>query len=210
MCPRSVLSSEGERTFIDQARRAQIVAAAIDTIAEVGIGDASLARIAARAGTSKGVIGYHFAGKDELLGEIVAQVLRQATMYMGPRLQEAPPGRPKLRAYIEANLAFMRDNRNLMIALFQILTGVRDERNQPRFGFAGGGDAFTAPLEQLLQRLQESGELRPDVDVSAVAMVVRSAIDSVPARLARDATFDIDRFAAGLVFLVERVTGKGE
>ncbi|MGA9830159.1 MAG: TetR family transcriptional regulator, partial [Trebonia sp.] len=44
------------RTFIETARRAQIMAAAIDTIAELGFGQASLARIAERAGTSKGVI----------------------------------------------------------------------------------------------------------------------------------------------------------
>ena len=35
-----------ERTFIENARRQQIVAAAIDTIAEVGFAQASLARIA--------------------------------------------------------------------------------------------------------------------------------------------------------------------
>ena len=52
------------RTFTETARRAQIIAAAIDTIAELGYGQASLARIAETAGTSKGVIIYHFGGKD--------------------------------------------------------------------------------------------------------------------------------------------------
>jgi AcrR family transcriptional regulator len=55
-----------DRTFIETARRAQIMAAAIDTIAELGYGQASLARIAQRAGTSKGVICYHFVGNDDL------------------------------------------------------------------------------------------------------------------------------------------------
>ena len=49
--------------------------AAIDTIAEVGYANASLARIAVRLGISKGVISYHFAGKDDLIAEIVSQVL---------------------------------------------------------------------------------------------------------------------------------------
>jgi TetR/AcrR family fatty acid metabolism transcriptional regulator len=206
VCPKGVRISEGQRTFIDQARRAQIVAAAIDTIAEVGMADASLARIAARASTSKGVIAYHFAGKDELLREIVAQVLRRAFEYMGPRIQAAPAGPERLRAYIESNLGFMRDNRNLMIALFQILSGARDEKGRPRFGFAGGPDAFVAPLEELLQHLQESGELRADMDAPVVAMITRAAIDSVPARLARDPSFDVDRYAAGLTFLLRLAT----
>ena len=163
----------------------------------------------AQAGTSKGMIGYHFAGKDEVLREVMALVPRRAFEYMGPRIQEAPPGRERLRAYIEANLVFMRDNRNLMVAHFQILTGVRDEKGRPRFGFPGGSDAFVAPLEQLLHHLQESGELRPDADAPVVAMIVRAAIDSVPAQLARDPGFDVDRYAAGLAFLVGLATGRG-
>jgi Bacterial regulatory proteins, tetR family len=50
--------SPPERTFIEAARRNQIVAAAIDTIAEVGYARASFARIAARAGISPGLISY--------------------------------------------------------------------------------------------------------------------------------------------------------
>jgi hypothetical protein len=41
-------------------------AAAIDTIAEVGCARASLGRTAERFGVSKGLISYHFAGRDEL------------------------------------------------------------------------------------------------------------------------------------------------
>jgi TetR/AcrR family transcriptional regulator, fatty acid metabolism regulator protein len=36
-----------------------------------GYGQASLARIAERGGTSNGVITYHFAGQDELIGEVI-------------------------------------------------------------------------------------------------------------------------------------------
>jgi AcrR family transcriptional regulator len=67
---RSETGTHGQRnqTFIEAARRAQIVTAAIETIAGLGYGQASLARIAERAGTSKGVISYHFPGKDDLAG----------------------------------------------------------------------------------------------------------------------------------------------
>ncbi len=45
-----------ERTFIETARRAQIVVAAIDTIAEFGYAGASFAHIAERLGISRGLI----------------------------------------------------------------------------------------------------------------------------------------------------------
>jgi TetR/AcrR family transcriptional regulator, fatty acid metabolism regulator protein len=66
------------RTFTETARRTQIVAAAIDTIAELGYGRASLARIADTAGTGKSVILYHFSGKDDLIRELVADLARYA------------------------------------------------------------------------------------------------------------------------------------
>jgi AcrR family transcriptional regulator len=45
-----------QRSFIEEARRRQIIASAVEVISEVGFGNASLARIAEHAGISKGVI----------------------------------------------------------------------------------------------------------------------------------------------------------
>src|SRR5579864_185947 len=114
-------------TFTEAARRAQIIAAAIDTIAEAGYGQASLARIAERAGTSKGVISYHFAGKDELIREIVTDVLARAQAYMIPRLLAESSGAGMLRTYIESNLAFMQEHRNHLIAVVEIFLNARGE-----------------------------------------------------------------------------------
>jgi AcrR family transcriptional regulator len=77
--------TDDDRSFVSNARRAQIVEAAIETLADVGYANASLARIAVRLGISKGVISYHFSGKDDLIAEIVSQVLQRARAYMQPR-----------------------------------------------------------------------------------------------------------------------------
>ena len=108
------------RTFIETARRAQIVDAAIDTIAEVGYARASLGRIAARAGISRGLISYHFAGKEELIGEIVRAVIDQSRAYMLPRITAESTGPGALRAYIGSNLVFIGEHRNLLIAIVEI------------------------------------------------------------------------------------------
>src|SRR5258708_20448272 len=111
---------EPGRTFTETARRAQIIAAAIDTLAELGYGQASLACIAEAAGTSKGVILYHFGGKDDLIRELVAELVAGGAAYMEPRIEAEPTGAGKLRAYIESNLAFMRENRNHVVAIGEI------------------------------------------------------------------------------------------
>ena len=114
-----------QRTFTEAARRTQIIEAAIDTIAEVGFGRASLARIGERIGISKGLIGYHFAGKDDLIKEVVFEIVDQGMAYMQPRIiAEMSTGSRFLRAYIESNLTFMRDHRNYMVAIVEIGRGI--------------------------------------------------------------------------------------
>ena len=75
---RSNLEPVGQKkpTFIEEARRRQIVETGIQTIASQGFSHASLAEIARKAGISKGVISYHFAGKEALVDEILRSLLR--------------------------------------------------------------------------------------------------------------------------------------
>ena len=96
------------------------MAAAIDTIAEVGYAGASFARIAERLGISRGLISYHFAGKDDLIKQVVHEAAEQAKAYIRPRILAESTGPGMLRAYIESNLAFMRDHRNNVIAMIEI------------------------------------------------------------------------------------------
>src|SRR3984885_6872427 len=90
-------SDEPERTFIETARRAQIVASAIDTIADAGYAGASFARIAERLGISRGLISYHFAGKDDLLKQVVRDVIEKGMAYMRPRILAGSTGPGMLR-----------------------------------------------------------------------------------------------------------------
>ena len=67
-----VTTRPATRSFASEARRAQIVAATMQVIAEDGLAQASFARIAERAGlSSTRLISYHFAGKDELIEAVV-------------------------------------------------------------------------------------------------------------------------------------------
>jgi AcrR family transcriptional regulator len=197
------------RTFTETARRAQIVAAAIDTIAELGYGQASLARIAETAGTSKGVIIYHFGGKDELIREVVSEVVAGGVAYMEPRIDAEPTGAGKLRAYIESNLAFMRENRSRMVVIFEIALNARaadgSRLYDPSVQVAG-----VAELRQLLAYFQGTGEFRADFDPYVMAMAIRSAINAVPAQLARDPALDVGHYASELADLFHRTTRPGE
>ena len=192
-----------ERTFIETARRAQIVAAAIDTIAEAGYAQMSFARIAGRVGISRGLISYHFAGKDDLIKQVVHDVVEQGVAYMRPRIIAESSGPAMLRAYIASNLAFMREHRKDMIAILEITRsadGRRIFQDDPHVIDAVGA------LEHLLSGFQTAGQLRPDFDPHVIAIAIRAAIDAVPARLALDAEFDIDNYASEIATIFDRAT----
>jgi TetR/AcrR family transcriptional regulator, fatty acid metabolism regulator protein len=197
------------RTFTETARRAQIVAAAIDTIAELGYGQASLARIAERAGTSKGVILYHFGGKDELIRELVAEVVAGGVGYMEPRIDAERTGAGKLRAYIESNLGFMRENRTHMVAIFEIALNARAADGSRLYDFSVQ-DAGVAALQGLLAYFQGTGEFRAGFDPHVMAMAIRAAINAVPAQLARDPALDVGHHARELADLFHLATRPGE
>jgi TetR/AcrR family transcriptional regulator, fatty acid metabolism regulator protein len=196
------------RTFIETARRAQIVAAAIDTIAELGYGQASLARIGERAGTSKGVIIYHFGSKDDLIREIVAELSAKGRAYMGPRLEAEATGAGMLRAYIESNMSFIRENRNHVLAIVEIVFNGRGADGRPLYDPAIRLEGAEA-LRQLLAHFQDTGEFRAGFDPDVIAMAIRAALDAVPPRLARDPQLDIGRCGRELADLFLAALGPG-
>ncbi|HET9104795.1 MAG TPA: TetR/AcrR family transcriptional regulator [Solirubrobacteraceae bacterium] len=193
--------TEPERTFIETARRAQIVAAAIDTIAEVGYAQATLGRIAERIGISRGLISYHFAGKDELVAQVVSDVVDQAKEDMWPPIFAATTGSEVLRAYIESSLAFTREHPNHKMALLEITRNSLSP-DGPRFD----GDAHEEAvrnLEDLLAHFQAAGQLRADLNPRATAIAIRAAIDAAGARLTFDKNLDIEEYARDIANLFD-------
>ncbi len=201
-----VATGPRERTFIENARRLLIVAAAIDTIAEVGFAQASLARIAERIGISKGVISYHFAGKEDLIRQVVVEIIEASRAYIIPRVFAESTGPARLRAYIESNLAFMAEHRNSMVAILDIARNggvMADGRRR-----VDGRDAGVAVhlLEEELARLQAEGRLRVDFDPAVMAVAIRAVIDSVPYRLVLDPDLDVDHYAREIATIFDLAT----
>lgn len=202
---RSGADEQKGRTFTGAARRVQIVAVAIETIAEVGYGQASLARIAERLGISKGVIAYHFESKEDLVKAVIDEVLSKAADYMLPRITAASGGRDRLRAYIGSNIGFMGEHRDQMIALTEIARGARDAAGN-RMLDASSLEGGTAWLVRLLADFQASGEFRPDFDPRVMAETIRAAIDALPHRMAARPDLDIGLYRRELADLFDLAT----
>jgi AcrR family transcriptional regulator len=192
--------AERRRTFTETARRAQIVAAAIETIAEVGYARASFARIAKHAGlSSTGLISYHFEGKNELMAEVVTEVYAAISGFVSERMQAQPSAAGALRTYIESNVEFIGSHRRQMKALFDI--------------FMNGGvhydtateQTVVSPIEEILRQGQECGEFR-GFDRRVMASVIQRAVDGLPVLMASVPDLDVDAYAREVVTLFDLAT----
>ncbi|RAJ68865.1 TetR family transcriptional regulator [Streptomyces sp. Amel2xB2] len=199
-----------ERTFTNTARRAQIVRAAVETIAELGYAKASFARITERAGfSSPRMISYHFTDKDELIHEIVREVMAEAARFVVGRMEGEQTASGKLRAYLEANLRYLRDHPREMAALTEIGPHLRDGAGEP-YTSQSAQEPSVRGLEELLTEGQRSGDFR-DFDPRSMAVLIRGAVEAAAQRLRGGAHgLDLDAYTRELVTSVGLATRRSE
>ncbi|WP_236789043.1 TetR/AcrR family transcriptional regulator [Amycolatopsis sp. GM8] len=187
------------RSFTAEARRAQIVGAAIEVIAEVGYPQASFARIAERAGlSSTRLISYHFAGKQELIQEVVAQLYGEIGEFMTGRVTAAGTPTEALHAYIEGYIEFVTAHRTQMKALLSIfLNGGLEWDPQTQ------EPVVLSPVERILTDGQSAGEFR-ECDVRIVAATIQRSLDGIPLMLEAHPDLDLATCARELVTLFDR------
>jgi len=84
-------------------RRGQLIGATIATIGERGFADASVVRIARRAGLSPGVVHHYFADKNALLEAAMRDLLRRLNRSVITRLALARHPVDRIKAVIDGN-----------------------------------------------------------------------------------------------------------
>lgn len=182
-----------EPTYTEQQRRTQLVAAAIEVIAERGYANASLSVIAARAGTGKGVLLYHFAGKDDLVSAVVSEVFTVARDVVGPKVAAAGGPVERLAAYIIERIRFLATHRAHMQALLDVAISCRHADGRPVFPDIGP-DLAVRDIEALLTAGQTEGVFR-DFATRPMALTVSQAIDGVLLELSSRPELDLELYA---------------
>lgn len=194
------------RTFTNEARRAQIVRAAIEVIADEGYEQASFARITKRAGlSSPRMISYHFAGKGDLVRQIVTDVITEGATAIMERIKAQDTARNRLRAYLEANLEFLRAHPREMAALTAIGPHLRDEEGQAH-NHESAQEPMVKGLAELLADGQRTGEFR-DFDTRSMAVLIRGTVEEAARRV--DSAFDFAAYIRELTTTIDLATRAG-
>ncbi|MGC5025484.1 TetR/AcrR family transcriptional regulator [Tsukamurella sp. DT100] len=172
-------------SFIELARRRQLVEAAIETIAEVGLAKASNAAIAARAQVSPALINYHFGSRQGLISQTLATIQQRVDEAMEPvGVDECYVS--ALNGMLQRFAAYCLDNLPAMLVLTQVERRDRSDRTAAD----AERDKGLEELRSFVTEGQTAGQFRL-VDAGLVASVLMNAMTDLPREI-RDRA-DADR-----------------
>lgn len=173
-------------------------------IVESGYSGASFSRIAKQAGlSSTGLISYHFAGKQDLMTQVVRHVLDRFAEYVLAYPDEGTFA-GQLRAFIDGTIGFLAGNRAEMIALLRVQDAQPDNDAVVEIT---GHDA--GRLSSLLRQGQEAGEFG-SFDPGLMAGFILALRGEVIARAAADPDFDLDHCSHELNAAINAMTREGQ
>lgn len=149
-------------------RRRHLIDAAIQVIAEVGLGKATTRRITSRAGVPLAVMHYCFRGKEELLTAVADEVLVR-TM---PSFDRTPTG-TGLAAAIEFVVFDLWDwvlkERDLQLSLMELLTWSAHKEPEPGVEVR----VYQPTFELLAERLEAAAAARSEKSEVPLEMIAR-------------------------------------
>lgn len=199
---RSDSDPDGQKaeTFIQASRRKQILDGAIETLAEVGFAQASLARIAKELGVSKGVISYHFESKDALMIKVVEHCFEGMIEAVVPKILAAESTIDGIRVHHHELALYALDHRSMLIALGEVAGNLRRADGRLHYG-AESNEALYPGLEQMYRHGQQTGELR-EFDVRVMAITQQASLDAMFAYWSNHPDHDLVAHADQLADLI--------
>lgn len=195
-------SASGRRppTFIEQARRAQLIDATIVLVARHGYAGTSLARIAEAAQISKATVLYHFPSKDAVVRAAYESVIEGLTAQVGAAVG-TQTGAAAVDAYVRSLVGHLHERPERARVITEAILGSDEVADRP------GSAARWQAVADLVEAARAAGEYRADVDPRPTAIMINGAIDAIVAERMADPTFDTPGAAERLITMLHRSLG---
>ncbi|WP_114559038.1 TetR/AcrR family transcriptional regulator [Desertihabitans aurantiacus] len=192
----SAPGSANARTFIETARRQQLVDAAVATVNELGYHRASLAEIAKRARIAKSAVVYYFSAKEALLLELVETVFAALDEQVVAAVDGVSEPAARLQAYADAYLAHVDVHRQAVAAAVEIAVSHRTAEGTPLYLVAD--DADTALLRSILRAGMDEGTFR-SMPIEVATGLTESVLDHAITLVQRHPGADLGELRAQVV-----------
>jgi AcrR family transcriptional regulator len=165
---------------------ARILDAACDLIAEEGIDDVRIARVAQRAGASTGLVHHYFSTREELLEQALIHSFERAGDERFGEGEEGPAtGAAGLAAAIRESLPAPGEQEREWVLWVELwLRAVREPDLRPVANRLY--ERYREWLASVIRAGVESGEFRADADPDAAADVAMALLDGAGVRAMLD------------------------
>jgi AcrR family transcriptional regulator len=201
------------RTRKSEETRARLLDAAAKVFRDKGYAGARLSDIAEAADMHTPGVYYYFPSKEALVEEVLRDGVARASAYVQERVAAVPEGSPaldRLRAAIEGHVLMILEIGDYTSANIRIFGQVPDDI---RARHLADQRAYGNVWRALLEGARAAGEIRPDLDLSVIRMLILGALNwtaewyrpgaQTAAEIAREATTMICegiglRYPAGL------------
>ncbi len=161
-------------------KRRLILDAAAMVLAARGYVGTQLSEVAAKAGTEPGSLYYHFASRDDLIEQVLAEGVRQAfsnaraaVEALGPRSSAIERLEAAIRAHLKSQLEENHYSRAATRSFGQLPAPMWRKINRK---FREYGKFF----DRLIEAAMKSGELDSTVNRSALRMLIIGAVNYTP------------------------------
>lgn len=186
------MSLKAARPRTQAERRSKSEQALLDAaaalIAELGIEQASLARIGQRAGTSRGLPSHHFGSKDELVARLARRVqdhVEAATLKTLEDMHQTPEDLSALELLLTtvATYLAMFENPTAEERALIVMWGATFPSRSSIDGMVEADQRSYDGWADLIRRGQLEGSIRVDIDAAAAAVVLFGLLRGVAALL---------------------------
>jgi AcrR family transcriptional regulator len=174
----------------DESERA-LVRAAVALVAEEGVSASTFEAIARRSGYSRGLVGQRFGSKLGLIEAVIAYLHDGRESFADAAKLNGRPGLEALLTYADhylRRLAHMGEVR----AYFRLLSWAVADISAFRSVFAGEHDRIRDRFEGWVRQGQAEGQIRPDLDARAAAVMVGGQLLGLTIQVLIDPAMDLD------------------
>lgn len=185
----------GLRERQKDARRRIILEQASTLFRQQGYSETTVEQIAARANVSPATVFNYFPSKGDMLLGIVAQADERYLARLGPRLTD--PRLPAVDAITDLLVTIARESLDVLNrdAWRHVLATVLQSREE-RFirAYRAVNERLLAVMRNLIEVLQERGELAPHIAPKAAAQLLFNLDETLFAKLVADETRSLDDY----------------
>jgi len=148
-----------------ETRKQEIIQATMEIIAEEGIQNLTMARLAEEIGITDGALYKHFNSKKEILLATVKEIQKSFSTFMSPQVALSDDPLEKLQTILRLHLEFLEQHKGVPRILFSEAVHVGD--NDVKRLMHSGVSNYLDFIRGILLRAIQDGQIRKDLDIDA-------------------------------------------